>query len=113
MALLTMQRASKTGTVITTSTPSADDTFLPDDHGVLDVFNGSGVSTAVTVTVPGNDKYGLARPEVVVTVAAGVRRRIGLGPNSVGFPVDLASAVDGFVHISTTPTASVTVVYTD
>lgn len=113
MALLTLQRSSVTGTVITTATPSASDTFAPHDHGVLDVFNGGGVETTLTVTVPGNDKYGQPRGDVAVAVAVGVRRRIGFGPNGFGFPVDLADPITGLVTIGTTPTASVTIAYTD
>lgn len=113
MALLTKQRASLAGTVITAVTPSADDWFLPDEHSVLDVNNASGGSTTVTIDVPGNDVYNQARPNIAIVVAAGTRRRIGLGPGGYGFPSDLASTVDGFVHISTTPTTSVTVAVTD
>lgn len=105
MALLTKHRASIAGTLITSNAAAAADTLDPDDDGILIVRNASGVSTTVTVAVPGNTRYGLAQPDVAVVVAAGAARAVG------PFPSDLADPADGLVHITTSPTASVTFEY--
>ena len=113
MTIINIQRASRAGTVITTQAATATDTFVAEPDGVLDVVNGGGAPTTITFATPGSDKYGSARPEVTVTVAAGARKRIGFGDRGVGFPDDLVDPADDLVHISTSPTTSVTFAYTD
>lgn len=79
------------------------DKVAPSDRGVLLVRNGSAASINVTVDVPGNTKYGLANPDVVVAVPAGADRLIG------PFPGDLANPTDGLVALTYSAVATVTV----
>lgn len=104
MAALAYQRAKIAGQAITYAAASAGgDTVPPSTSGALLVKNGGGSSINVTVAVPGDTKYGLANPDVVVAVAAGAEAAIG------PFPSDLADSSDGLVHLTYSSTTSVTV----
>ena len=103
MATIPHAQAKIGGVVLTATTAtSGPDTLRPDENVVLIVQNGAGVATVVTVTVPGNTKYGQANPDVasVSIPAAGVA---AIGP----FPADLADPVDGLIDVDATPNASV------
>lgn len=78
------------------------DKIAPNDRGALLYANGSGADITVTVVVPGNDKYGSARPDRDVVVTAGESRLIG------PFPADLAGT-DGLVAITYSGVTSLTV----
>lgn len=69
MALISPQAMAVTGTAITMSAPTATDTLRPTDRGFY-IVRTTGTSTNVTITVPGNDAFGQARPDVVVAVGA-------------------------------------------
>lgn len=104
MALLTAQQAKPAGTVLTLAAASAGgDTFAASRQYALEVRNGSGASITVTVVTPGNDVYGLARPDITLSVAAAASALFG------PFPSDLADPVTGLVAVTYSATASVTV----
>lgn len=103
MATLTYAQVGIAGTNPNFAAATAGgDKVAPSDRGALLVRNGSGVSINVTIDVPGNTKYGLANPDVVVAVPAGADRLIG------PFPADLAQT-DGFVAIAYSAVTTVTV----
>jgi hypothetical protein len=79
------------------------DTIAPSDRGALVVKNGDASSKTVTIVTPGNDKYGQARPDIAVVVAAGATELIG------PLPQDLADPTTGLVGISYSAVTSVTV----
>lgn len=104
MATLTVQTARIAGTAVTmASAAGGGDKVDAGDHTALLVTNGSGSSINVTVAVPGNTKFGLAEPDVVVAVAAGATKLIG------PLPVDLEDDTDRLVHVSYSAATSVTV----
>lgn len=79
------------------------DTLTPGDHVVLEVNNGDGTSTNVTLVTPGNDQFGSPNADLVIAVAAGKRCKIG--------PIDrrFADPADGKAHISYSKVTSLTV----
>lgn len=85
-----------------TGATAGPDTLYPGDNVALLVHNRSASPITVTVTVPGNTKYGQANPDVTsVSVPAS---GIGLiGP----FPADLADPADGLVDVTASASASV------
>lgn len=102
MATLVSQPASVLGTTLTQNAASATDKVTP--GSTLIVRNGSGVSTTITVVVPGNTKYGPAAPDYTFNVAAGAMAAIG------PLPQDLADPADSYlITIQTSPTTSVTI----
>lgn len=105
MAEIAKQQAKVQGTALTFGNAAAGDGVTPDPDAALHVINGSGASINVTVVTPGNDKYGQARPDIVVAVAAGAQAAIG------PFPDDLADPSTGLVAINYSATASVTRAY--
>jgi hypothetical protein len=86
MANLVPQSTAVVGTTLTTYTPTATvgDT-VPINSRVL-VRNGSGAGINVTVVTPGNDSYGLARPDIVTAVGAGAMAMFGPFPADLGDP---------------------------
>jgi hypothetical protein len=69
VALLTVQQVVQQSTTPTYGAVSASDTILaPDDRTFLIVKNGSGTVDNVTIVVPGNDQFGTAVPDPVITV---------------------------------------------
>lgn len=108
MALLVPQQSTILGTLVTyvAATTGAGDTFVPDSRGTLRVRNGSGVSITVTLAVPGNDRYGTARPDIATAIAAGLERQFG------PFDADLADLATGFVTVTYSAVTTVTVAYT-
>lgn len=104
MAVLSYQRPKVTGQAVTMSAAGGSgDKIKPNPNGCLMVRNGDASSKNVTVAIPGNDKYGQARPDVVVAVAAGAIALIG------PFPADAADSDDFMVDVSYSATTSVTV----
>ena len=69
MALISPQAMSVSGTSPTFSTPTASDTIVPTDRGVL-LIRTTGTLTTATFTIPGNDDFGQAKPDVGVTTGA-------------------------------------------
>ena len=103
MANLTPQTTSVVGTTLTAYSPTVTvgDT-VPIGSKVI-VHNASGSSINVTVVTPGNDQYGLARPDIVTAVAAGAKAQFG------PFPADLGDATNSyFVTLICSAVASVT-----
>lgn len=102
MALITPVQTSIAGAVATPAAVTSSDTFKPGDRLALFVNNGSASSINVTITVPGNTKYGQANPAVVVAVPATSAKVIG------PFPADLANPTTGVVTVAYSATATVT-----
>ena len=69
MALIVPQAMAVTGTSPVFTTPTATDTFRPSERGVL-LIRTTGTLTTATFTVPGNDQFGQARPDVAVVTGA-------------------------------------------
>ena len=92
MAALVPQTTAVVGTTLTQYNPTitTGDT-VPIGSRVL-VKNGSGSSINVTVVTPGNDQYGLARPDIVTAVGAGADAIFGPFAPDLGDPA-LANAV--------------------
>jgi hypothetical protein len=86
MANLVPQNTAVTGTTLTGYSPTVTvgDT-VPIGSKVI-VHNASGSSINVTVVTPGNDSYGLARPDIVTAVAAGAKAQFGPFPPDLGDP---------------------------
>lgn len=102
MTLRTAVQAQIAGVVATPYTPAASDTFAWGDNVALFVTNGAGAPINVTVTVPGNTKYGEANPDKVIAVANGTSKVIG------PFPADLRDPTDGLVHVAFSSTTTIT-----
>lgn len=103
MANLTPQAVTVLGTDVTMVTPTAGTGDTVPVGSCFIVRNGSGAGITVTITTPGNDKYGLARPDITDTVGAGVQTHYRIDQP------DLADPVTGLVTITCSATASVTV----
>jgi hypothetical protein len=69
MALIAKQSASVTGLSPTMTQPTASDTIQPQPGGEL-IVRTTGTATNVTFTIPGNDVFGQAKPDVTVVCAA-------------------------------------------
>jgi hypothetical protein len=106
MALLTAQRPAITGVAATFAAASGGgDTLKPATNSVFIVKNGGGSPITVTVVVPGNTPYGLAQPDMTVSVAAGAEEWIG--------PLDsgLVDSSSGVISVTYSAVTSVTVAY--
>ncbi len=102
MATLAYQQVAIAGTALTLAAASAGGDKLP-PGGTLVVRNSSVASINVTIAVPGNTKYGLANPDLVVAVAAAAEKLIG------PLPQDLADPIDGLVAVTYSAVTDVTV----
>lgn len=103
MATLTYKQVAIGGTnPAPAAATGGGDKIAPSDRGALLIANGSGGSLTVTIDVPGNDKYGQARPNIAIAIPAGEARLIG------PFPNDLAGT-DGLVAITYSGVTSLTV----
>lgn len=104
MALLTPQQAAVTGTLVTyaAATVTVGDTVAPDDHTCFEIVNGSGGSITATLDVPGTT-FGQANPDVAVSIANGVTKRIG--PLVAG----LADPTTGLCKVVCSSVTSVTI----
>jgi hypothetical protein len=101
MANLTPQTTAVVGTALTAITPAGGGDTVPIGCRLL-VRNGSGASINVTITTPGNDQYGLARPDIVTAVAAGAMTAFGPFPYDLGDPAN-----SNLVTVTCSSTASV------
>jgi hypothetical protein len=104
VALLSYQQIGISGSAVTYSaaTATVGDAVTPDDRGFVHVKNGSGASITATLVIPGS-LYGVARPDVAVTVPAGSDRFIG------PMNTDFADPADGQVDVICSAVTSVTV----
>lgn len=104
MAQLSYQNPKPSGVTVTfASAAGGGDTLKPEENGVLLVRNGDATATTVTVVVPGSDKYGSARPDLTLSVAASATGAFG------PFPKDLADPADGLIDITYSKVTSLTV----
>lgn len=104
MSTLTYQQATIAGTTFTTQAAQVGgDKVAPHPRGFVLVENADASPVTVTIATPGNDKYGQARPDIPITVAASSKKLIG------PFPNDLASDVDGLVAITYSGVTSLSV----
>lgn len=104
MAVLPVQAISIAGvTPAYVAASAGGDQVPPGDKTHLHVKNGSAASVNVTLTPPGNTRWGQPNPAIVVPVAAGAELLIG--------PLDqtLADPATGNVGIAYSAAASVTV----
>lgn len=106
MALLNPQTVTPLGPTITfQAAGSIYDAFVPVPRGILRVRT-AGTITTVAITIPGTDRYGLARPDISVALPATGEKDFG------PFDSDAADAVTGLVTFTCTPITAVTVAYT-
>lgn len=104
MALLASQPISRSGLTPAYAAASAGgDKFVPGEHTVLHVKNGSGASITATVVTPGQIA-GLAIADVTKTIAAGAEAFIGPLPAELFRDSD-----DGYGDVTYSASASVTV----
>lgn len=104
MAAIPVATADVDGFNLTdTAATAGPDTIAPSGSDIiLIVDNGGGVTTSVTVTVPGNTEWGPAAPDVPTGTA------IPAGAHAVyRLPARLADPTDGLIRVTVTPTASV------
>jgi len=107
MAVLTQQQVtlaglSAAGANFAPATATTGDKFQPGANVVLEVFNGGGVSTTVTVDSKTPSNYG-SDVNIVVPIPAGERREIG------PFAPQRFAGVDGLADVVCAPAASVTI----
>jgi hypothetical protein len=102
VALLAPQQITSAtgGTTITYSTVTATDTVVPDDRSFIVWKNTNAGANTVGVVVPGSD-YGVARPDVAITVPATTGER-WYGP-MVG---DLADPTTGLISVTNSQTGA-------
>lgn len=81
------------------------DTFLPNGRSFVTVKNGGGAPINVTVAVPGNDRFGNAKPDLVVAVANATERDIPITD------ADFADPITGLVSFTYSAVTSVTVAH--
>jgi hypothetical protein len=104
VAALAYQSIGYAGAAIThAAVGGSGDTITPDPRGFIWVKNGGGVSTTVTVTVPGTTQ-GQAHPDVAVAISAGAERMIGPLVDNLAAPETF-----GIIIIAYSATASVTI----
>jgi hypothetical protein len=104
MSLLTVYEATLAGVAVPYAAVTASDTVpVGDRDTAIHVKNAGAGSTTVTVAVPGNTAYGLAEPDLTVSVPAGSDRLIG------PFDLGLADSSTGLVTVTCSPTTSVTI----
>jgi hypothetical protein len=103
MAVIPLVSADANGFNLTNTAATASDTIAPSGSDViLIVDNGGGVTTSVTVTVPGNTEWGVVAPDIPTGVA------VPAGAHAVyRLPARLADPDTGLITVSTTPTTSV------
>jgi hypothetical protein len=103
MANIPHQQAVIGGKVLSGTTATAGpDTLTPDERVVLVVQNNDAGAVTVTVTVPGNTRWGVAEPDVTsVSIPAGSLAAIG------PFPRALADPADNLVDVTSSSTSVV------
>lgn len=103
MALLTVQQAVVPSTTPTYSAVSASDTIAgADDRTVLIVRNAGGTADNVGVVIPGNTEFGLAAPDIAVTVP------ITTGERWIPITSKMADPATGLVTVTHSFTTTVT-----
>lgn len=102
MALVNPQTGNTNGgAAITFATPTTSETFVPGNNIYYLVLTaGTGITT--TLVVPGNDRYGQARPDVSYSIGTNSNRLIG------PLTSDLADSSTGLVTITHSVTTAVT-----
>ena len=104
MAVLVYQSSSPAGIALTLGAAAGGgDEIKPRKNGVVVVRNGDGTATVVTVVTPGLDKYGIARPDITLSVAAGATAVFG------PFEADLGAVADKMVDLTYSKVTSLTV----
>jgi hypothetical protein len=104
MATIPLVSADANGFNLTnTAATAGPDTIAPSGSDVLLIVdNGGGVTTSVTVTVPGDTEWGVAAPDIPTGTA------IPAGAHAVyRLPARLADPADGLIRVTATPTTSV------
>lgn len=101
MAEIPHTQAKIGGVVLSaTAATAGPDTVEPDERVALLVQNNDASAVTVTVTVPGNTRWGEAQPDVTsVSIPAGDLAVIG------NFPRELADPADGLVDVTASSTS--------
>lgn len=103
MALLAVQQVVAPSTTPTYGAVAASDTIAnADDRMFLIVKNASGTADNVTIVIPGNDQFGSAIPDPVVTVP------ITTGERWIPLRYAMADPATGLITVTHSQTASVT-----
>lgn len=103
MAEIPHTQARIGGVVLTpTAATAGPDTVKPSDRVALLVHNRSAGAVTITVTVPGNTKWGQPEPDVT-SVSIPASGFATIGP----LPRDLADSTDGLIDVTASPNASV------
>jgi len=103
MALLSVQQVVQPSTTPTYGAVSASDTILnPDDRTFLIVKNASGTQDNVTLVITGNDQFGSAIPDPVITVP------ITTGERWIPLRAAMADPTTSLVTVTHSQTTSVT-----
>lgn len=103
MALLTVQQVSAQSTTPTYGAVSASDTIAnADDRMFLIVKNASGTADNVTIVIPGNDQFGSAITDPVITVP------ITTGERWIPIRPAMADPTTSLVTVTHSQTTSVT-----
>ncbi len=108
MALLTVQTLTGTGAVPTFAAVAASDTFPAAPRQYIELVNGNVADVTLTVTNVATDEFGFGGSalNLVVTIAAGARKKIPLGDNA---PRRFNSPSTGVATVTCTPTSTVTI----
>lgn len=108
-AALAVQDTNSSGLLASYTAASVDGHAFDNSSGLvlLHVKNGSGVSTTVTLDIPGTVD-GVAVSGKTVTVAAGAEKFIGPFKKAIYNQDDAESLVDDAVLVNAAPQASVT-----
>lgn len=78
MAVINAQKVTLTGLAPTfTAAAAGGDTLPPLGRGIFIVKNGGAAAITVTIATPGNTQFGIAQPDITVSVPAGGERHIG------------------------------------
>lgn len=88
MAALTPQTTAVVGTTLTSYNPTVTVGDTVPIGAKLIVHNASGGSINVTIQTPGNDQYGLARPDIVTAVGPGAKAQFGPMAIDLGDPAN-------------------------
>ncbi|MFI6296858.1 hypothetical protein ACIBEJ_35075 [Nonomuraea sp. NPDC050790] len=104
MATYTAEAITAAGTVLTPRTAAAGDKLVYDTNAVLRIINGAGAPITATITVAGNNAYGQANPDPVISVTNGTTKAALMLPVYV-------DPSDNLIALTWSSTTDVTFIY--